>query len=77
MRLLTLAQAPLDRIEAIIGRNPILQQLFGNQWISLTARPDPAAPWQHYTHPGWQTWPHPSATTTAPPDPPGAPERTS
>jgi len=77
MRLLTLAQAPLDRIEAIIGRNPILQQLFGNQWISLTARPDPAAPWQHYTHPGWQTWPHPSASTTAPPDPPGAPERTS
>ncbi len=75
MRLLTVAQAPLERIEAIIGRNPILQQLFGNQWISLTARPDPSEAWQHYTHPGWQPWSPSSPAAPVPPSGTDSPTR--
>ena len=33
MRLLAAVQAPLARIDTIIGSNPILQQLFGNDWV--------------------------------------------
>lgn len=56
MRLHALAQAPLERIEEIIARNTVLQELFGNCWISLTARADPTQPWQHYTPSGWKPW---------------------
>lgn len=56
MRLHALAQAPLERIEEIIARNTVLQELFGNCWISLTARADPTQPWQHYTPSGWRPW---------------------
>lgn len=68
MRLLALVQAPLHQIEVIIDRNPILQQLFGNQWINLSARPDPHHPWQHYAHPGWVPW-TPAATPSDIPAP--------
>jgi uncharacterized protein YbcC (UPF0753/DUF2309 family) len=56
MRLLTVAQAPLNRIEAILDRNRILQHLLGNSWLTLTARSDAAQPWQRYTSTGWQPW---------------------
>ncbi|WP_343709301.1 DUF2309 domain-containing protein [Mycobacterium sp.] len=54
MRLLAVVQAPLERIDMIIDRNPILQQLFGNDWVALTARNDSVAPWHRWTHAGWQ-----------------------
>lgn len=56
MRLLAVVQAPLDRIDDIVGRNPILQRLFGNDWVSLAARNDPGQPWQRWTRAGWRSW---------------------
>jgi len=49
-------QAPLDRIDMIVERNPILQQLFGNDWVALAARGDPGRPWQRWTRAGWRPW---------------------
>ena len=63
MRLLTVAQAPLARIDAIIGRNTILQHLLGHEWIHLAARETAAQPWQRHTQHGWQPW----TTTTKEP----------
>lgn len=37
LRLMTVVQAPVDRIEDVIGRNDILQTLFGNGWVALMA----------------------------------------
>lgn len=54
MRLLALIEAPRDRIDTIIGRNEILQRLFGLRWVHLIAvdpqigtmwRRDPNGPW--------------------------------
>jgi len=56
LRLLAVVQAPLDRIDMIVERNPILQQLFGNDWVALAARDDPAQPWQRWTRGGWRPW---------------------
>ena len=55
-RLLAAVQAPLGRIDMIIERNPLLQRLFGNDWIALAAREDPAQPWQRWTRTGWRPW---------------------
>lgn len=63
MRLLTVVQAPLHRIDLIIERNPILQQLFGNDWVSLAAREHPGHDWQRWTRNGWRQW-----ETTTPAD---------
>ncbi len=35
LRLMTVVQAPVARVDAIIARNPILQTLFGNGWVAL------------------------------------------
>jgi uncharacterized protein YbcC (UPF0753/DUF2309 family) len=56
MRLLAVVQAPLDRIEAIIDRNPILQELFGNDWLALAARENAEQPWHRWTRTGWRLW---------------------
>lgn len=37
MRLLSIIEAPMDRIATIIGRHEILQKLFHNGWINLLA----------------------------------------
>ncbi len=55
-RLLAVVQAPLERIDMIVDRNPILQQLFGNDWVALTARSGPDEPWQRWTRAGWRPW---------------------
>ena len=55
-RLLAVVQAPLERIDMIIDRNPILQQLFGNDWITVAARENPDQPWQRWTWAGWRPW---------------------
>lgn len=35
LRLMTVVQAPVSRVDDIIARNPILQTLFGNGWVAL------------------------------------------
>ena len=37
MRLFAIIEAPLERIETIVGRHTILQRLTGNRWINLVA----------------------------------------
>ncbi len=37
MRLFAIIEAPLERIETIVGRHDILQRLTGNRWINLVA----------------------------------------
>ena len=56
VRLLAVVQAPLARIDEIVERNPILQQLFGNDWVALAARERPGQPWQRWTRAGWRDW---------------------
>ena len=56
LRLLTIVEAPLARIEMIIQRNPVLQHLFGNDWVSLAAREHPGQDWQRWTRSGWRHW---------------------
>jgi uncharacterized protein YbcC (UPF0753/DUF2309 family) len=56
MRLLAAVQAPLDRIDTIVGRNSILQKLFGNGWVALAAREHGADPWMRHTADGWKHW---------------------
>lgn len=56
LRLLAVVQAPRARIDSVIDRNPILQQLFGNDWVSMAAREHAAEPWQRWTRAGWQPW---------------------
>lgn len=45
VRLLAVVEAPLARIDAVIARNPVLQQLFDGEWVHLAARADRDAPW--------------------------------
>ncbi|NBP86194.1 MAG: DUF2309 domain-containing protein, partial [Mycobacteriaceae bacterium] len=54
MRLLAVVQAPLSRIDMIIDRNPILQRLFGNDWLALAGRGQPDEEWQRWTQAGWR-----------------------
>jgi len=56
LRLLAVVEAPLERIDMIVDRNPLLQQLFGNDWIALAARATPEQPWQRWTRAGWRPW---------------------
>lgn len=56
MRLLAVVQAPLERIDMIVARNPILQRLFGNGWVSVAARETPGQEWQRWTPSGWRSW---------------------
>ncbi len=56
MRLLTIVQAPLERIDSIVDRNTVLQELFGNEWVALAARSEPGDPWKRHTPRGWEPW---------------------
>ncbi|MFM9033914.1 MAG: DUF2309 domain-containing protein [Mycobacterium sp.] len=62
LRLLAVVQAPLDRIDMIVARNPVLQQLFGNDWVGLVARESPQQPWRRWTRAGWRNWAQTSTT---------------
>lgn len=55
-RLIAVVQAPLERIDTVVARNPILQQLFGNDWITVAARANPTQSWNRWTHAGWRSW---------------------
>lgn len=37
VRLLTVVEAPIERIDAVIDQNPVLQQLFDGDWVHLVA----------------------------------------
>lgn len=56
MRLLTIVQAPLERIDSIIDRNTVLQHLFGNGWVALAARSEAGDIWMRHTSDGWEPW---------------------
>lgn len=62
LRLLTVVQAPLERIDMVIDRNPVLQHLFGNDWVALAAREHPRQEWQRWTRGGWRSWAIPAQT---------------
>ena len=56
-RLLAVVQAPRERIEAIIERNQVLQELFGGKWITLAGRSNGDEPWSIRSPGGtWATW---------------------
>jgi len=57
MRLLTVVQAPLERITAVVDRNDVLRHLFDGGWVTLAARSHPDAPWQLRCGDGtWAQW---------------------
>ena len=56
LRLLAVVEAPLERIDMIVERNPVLQQLFGNDWVALAARDNAEQPWQRWARAGWRPW---------------------
>ncbi len=56
MRLLAVVEAPRSRIEDVVGRNRVLQRLFGNGWVALAARDSPDRPWSRWTGEGWTDW---------------------
>ena len=60
LRLLAVVQAPIERIDAIIQRNQVLQDLFGGKWMTLAARSHGDEPWSIRSPGGtWTTW-HPA-----------------
>lgn len=70
LRLLTVIEAPLERIDAVIARNPVLQDLFGGAWVHLAARSGPAEDW-HLYQPArtWKAWQPTQLTPAVGPEP--------
>ncbi len=57
LRLLAVVEAPLERIEGIIGAHPILQHLIGGGWVKLIARADSNSEWHVRSLGGtWTSW---------------------
>lgn len=57
LRLLAVVQAPLERTEAIIQRNKVLQELVGGKWITLVGRSHGHERWSIRNPAGtWSTW---------------------
>jgi len=57
LRLLTVVQAPLTRVATVVQRNPVLQKLFGNGWVSLVVLDPSVGEPQRYTPEGrWRPW---------------------
>ncbi|HEX6597285.1 MAG TPA: DUF2309 domain-containing protein [Acidimicrobiales bacterium] len=57
LRLLAVIQAPLERIEGIIQRNQVLQELFGGKWITAAGRSRADDPWSIRSPDGtWTVW---------------------
>jgi len=59
LRLLVLVEAPLERTEAVIARNPQLADLVRGRWITLVGRSHPGESWSIRSSAGtWSTcWP--------------------
>ena len=57
MRLLVVVEAPEMLLEAVIARNPLLQDLFDGQWVHLAARKDGHDNWKIRRAGGrWVRW---------------------
>jgi uncharacterized protein len=57
LRLLAVVQAPLERTEAIIQRNQVLQELIGGKWITVAGRSHGDENWSIRSPGGtWMTW---------------------
>ncbi|MCC5949619.1 MAG: DUF2309 domain-containing protein [Nitriliruptoraceae bacterium] len=57
LRLLAVIEAPLERIEAIIGRNDVLRELIGGGWIHVVGRSHRDERWSVRSPGGaWATW---------------------
>lgn len=57
LRLLAVVQAPLERTEAIIQRNQVLQELIGGKWITMAGRSHGHEQWSIRSPGGtWTTW---------------------
>ena len=57
LRLLAVIQAPLERIEGIIQRNQVLQELIGGKWITVAGRSHGDEHWSIRSADGtWTTW---------------------
>jgi len=63
-RLLAVIQAPLSRIDMVIDRNPLLQNLFDNDWVNVAAREHAQHTWHRWTRSGWREWRENSFPTT-------------
>jgi len=75
LRLLTVVEAPITRIDGVINRNPVLRELFGGQWVHLVARDIRSAPWQVRRVDGtWSAWSPPVDPATTTPHPMDEPE---
>ena len=58
MRLLTVIEAPTDRISQVIRKHTLLQHLFHNQWVNLVAVDPATVEFQRYSPDGaWETAP--------------------
>jgi len=68
LRLLTVVEAPITRIDEVIARNPVLRELFDGQWVHLAARDTRTAPWLLRQVDGsWVPWDPPTPTPTPTP----------
>ncbi len=57
LRLLAVVQAPLERIEGIIQRNQVLQELIGGKWITMAGRSHGDEHWSIRSPGGtWTRW---------------------
>ncbi len=57
IRLLAVIQAPIERIDGIVMRNPGLRQLVDGEWIHLVARESEHDGWSFRTPGGsWEPW---------------------
>ncbi|SLM47167.1 conserved protein of unknown function [Nitrospira japonica] len=55
MRLLTIIEAPRERIDKLIGRHEVLQHFYHNEWVHLVALDPQDAVWYRYRPTGgWQ-----------------------
>ncbi len=63
-RLLAVVQAPLARIDTVVDRNPLLKQLFDNDWVSIAAREHAHHGWHRRTRNGWRDWSDNALPTT-------------
>jgi len=65
LRLLTVVEAPVERVEAVIARNPILQHLFDGSWVHLVIREPGLDEWRRRL-PGGALAPIPHEEATCP-----------
>jgi uncharacterized protein YbcC (UPF0753/DUF2309 family) len=57
LRLLAIIQAPLERIDAIIQRNEVLQNLIGGRWMTVAGRSPGDEQWSIRRPDGtWVPW---------------------